>query len=63
MDWAQLNRFHLKTETESILRKVLFLNVNMTVSLDKDRTMDDVQKHNTVLTYHRHKLLDVINTV
>jgi hypothetical protein len=38
---AQLSRFHLKTETESSLRNVVFLN--------KNRTMDNVQKHNVCL--------------
>jgi hypothetical protein len=40
--WAQLSRCHLKTETESSLRNVLFL--------DKDRTMDIVHQHN-ICTY------------
>jgi hypothetical protein len=35
IDWAQLSMFHLETETESILRKDVFLI--------KGRTMDDVQ--------------------
>jgi hypothetical protein len=38
IDWAQQNRFHLKTETESSLRNVVFLN--------KNRTMDNIQKNN-----------------
>jgi hypothetical protein len=38
VNWAQLRRFYLKTETESSLRNVAFLN--------KNRTMDNVQKYN-----------------
>jgi hypothetical protein len=39
IDWDQLSMFHLKTETESSLRNVVcFIN--------KNSTMDDVQKHN-----------------
>jgi hypothetical protein len=38
IDWAQLSRFFLKTETESGLRNVMFRNINT--------TMDNVQKHN-----------------
>jgi hypothetical protein len=44
--WAQLSRFYLKTETGSSLRNTVFWNINRTVFLDKDRTMDNVQKHN-----------------
>jgi hypothetical protein len=36
-DWDELNRFHLKTETDSSLRKHCVLNINM--------RMDKVQKH------------------
>jgi hypothetical protein len=46
IDWAQLSSFYLKTETESSLRNVVFCNTNRTVFLDKDRTMDNFQKHN-----------------
>jgi hypothetical protein len=46
IDWAQLNRFHLKTETESSLRNVVFWKINRMVFLGKDRTMGNVQKHN-----------------
>jgi hypothetical protein len=59
IDWAQLNRFYLKTETESSLRNVLFRKIKRTVFLDKDRTMANVQKHNICSNYHRHKLLDL----
>jgi hypothetical protein len=44
IDWAKLSRFYLKTE--SSLRNVVFWKINRTVFLDKDRTMDSVQKHN-----------------
>jgi hypothetical protein len=46
IDWAQLSRFYLKTETEFSLRNVVFSNINIAVYLDKDRTMDNAQKHN-----------------
>jgi hypothetical protein len=46
INWAQLSRFYLKTETESSLRNVVFCNTNRTAFLDKGRTMDDVQKYN-----------------
>jgi hypothetical protein len=39
--------FYLKTEIEFSLRNVVFCNINRKVFLDKDRTMDNVQKHNT----------------
>jgi hypothetical protein len=45
-DWAQLSRFYLKTETESSLRNAVLCNINRAVLLDKDRTMDNVQKDN-----------------
>jgi hypothetical protein len=44
IDWAQLSRFYLKTETESSFRKVVFWKMNRMVFLDKDRTVDNVQK-------------------
>jgi hypothetical protein len=37
IDWAQLSRIHLKTKTESYLRKV--------VCFKKNRTMDNTQKY------------------
>jgi hypothetical protein len=46
IDWAHLSRLYLKTETESTLRNVVFWKINRTVFLDKERTMDNVQKHN-----------------
>jgi hypothetical protein len=33
-------------ETESSLQNVVFYNTNRTMFLDKNRTMDNVQKHN-----------------
>jgi hypothetical protein len=36
IDWAQLSRFYLKTETESSLRNVVFCNINRTVFLHKE---------------------------
>jgi hypothetical protein len=39
IDWAQLSRFHLKTETESSLWNVF----------NKNRTMDNVQKYNNCI--------------
>jgi hypothetical protein len=41
-----MSRFHLKMETESNLRNVMFWKINRTVFLDKGRKMDNVQKHN-----------------
>jgi hypothetical protein len=46
IDWAQLRKFYLKTETECSLRNVVFCNINRTLFLDKYRTMDNVLKHN-----------------
>jgi hypothetical protein len=46
IDWAQLSRFYLNTETESSLRNVVFWSTNRAVFLDKKRKMDNVQKHN-----------------
>jgi hypothetical protein len=45
IDWAQLSRFYLKTETESSLGNVVF-KYKQNGMLDKNRTMDNVQKHN-----------------
>jgi hypothetical protein len=53
IDWPQLSKFYLKTEKESNLRNVMFKNIKGTVFLDKDRTMDNVQKHNiSPIIYH-----------
>jgi hypothetical protein len=46
---TQLSRFHSKTEIESSLRNVVFLN--------KNRMMDNVQKHNI---YTIIQILDLI---
>jgi hypothetical protein len=40
IDWAQLSRFYLKTETIQSLKRVL----------NKNRMMDNVQKHNTCIS-------------
>jgi hypothetical protein len=45
IDWAQLSRCYLKTEIEPSLRNIVLCNINRAVFLDKDRTMDNVQKH------------------
>jgi hypothetical protein len=45
IDWAQLSRFYLKTETKFSLRNV-FCNRNRRVFLDKGRTIDNIQKYN-----------------
>jgi hypothetical protein len=45
IDSVQLSGFYLKMKTESSLWNV-FCNINRTVFFDKDRTMDNVQKHN-----------------
>jgi hypothetical protein len=42
IDWVQLSRFYLKTETESSLRNVV---------LNKNRAMDNVQKYNICIKY------------
>jgi hypothetical protein len=54
INWAQLSRFYLKTETETSLRNVVFCNINRTVFLD------NTQKQIILLTYYRHKILDLI---
>jgi hypothetical protein len=51
IDWAQLSRFYLKTETEFSLRNVV---------LNKNRTLTNVQKHiymkyQQLLLYSTHK--------
>jgi hypothetical protein len=54
INWAQLSRFHLKTETESSLRNVV---------LKKDRTW--IMSRNTifVLLCHCHKLSCLIDKI
>jgi hypothetical protein len=57
-----MSRFYLKTEIESSLRNVV-LKINMTVFLDKDRTTENVQKHNictNVPCHVMYKLSDLI---
>jgi hypothetical protein len=46
INWAQLSRFYLKTEAESSLQNVVFWKINRKMCLDKDRMVDNVQKHN-----------------
>jgi hypothetical protein len=57
VDWVQLSRFYLKTETESSLRNVVFWKISRTVFLDKDRTMDNVQQHNICAKMPEHKIV------
>jgi hypothetical protein len=45
IDWAQLSRFYLKTETIQAPKRCVLKNKHDGV-LDQDRTMDNVQKHN-----------------
>jgi hypothetical protein len=40
IDWTQLSRFYLKTETESSIRNTVFWNINRIVFTDKDRMMN-----------------------
>jgi hypothetical protein len=47
-EWVQLSRLSLKTETESSLRNVVFLN--------KNRTIDNAQNIIVVLMYHHHRM-------
>jgi 5'(3')-deoxyribonucleotidase len=56
IDWPQLSRFHLNTETESSLQNVVFCNINRTLLLDKDMMMD-VKKHNIELFFSLFVLL------
>jgi hypothetical protein len=62
IDWAQLSRFYLKTETESSLQIVVFCNIKRTVILDKDRTMDNVQKYNIYSNVPSSQILHLIYT-
>jgi hypothetical protein len=45
IDWAQLSRYYLKTETESSLRNIVFWDYKQECVLDENSTMDNVQKH------------------
>jgi hypothetical protein len=53
IDWAKLCKFYLKTEIESSFRNVVFLN--------KNRMIDNVQKHNickqSILRHEFSKLI------
>jgi hypothetical protein len=49
-DWTQLSTFHMKTETQSSLRNVL----------NKNRTMDNVQKHNNCINIASSQTLRLI---
>jgi hypothetical protein len=52
MDWVQLTRFYLNTETKSSFRNVVF----------KIKTRQWIMSRSTIfiLTYYRYKLLDLI---
>jgi hypothetical protein len=52
IDWAQLSRFHLKTETESSLRNVVGV-------LNTSRKTDNVQKHNICINVPSSQILDI----
>jgi hypothetical protein len=52
INWAQLSRFYLKTETECSLQNVVFLNIN--------RMMDMSRNIIFALMYYSHKLLDLM---
>jgi hypothetical protein len=41
-------------ETKFSLRNVVFCNINMTVFLDKDRMMDNVQKYNICILHTQY---------
>jgi hypothetical protein len=47
-------------DTKSSLRNIVLKNTQDVV-LDKDKTIDNVQKHNLSTMLHRHKLLDPIH--
>jgi hypothetical protein len=57
IDWAQLCRFYLKTETESSLRNAVLWKINRTVFFIKTRRWIMSRNVIFVLMYHRHKLL------
>jgi hypothetical protein len=50
-----MSRFYLKMEKQSSLRNVVFWKNIQDGSLDKDKTMDNVQKHNisTVIFHYQ----------
>jgi hypothetical protein len=47
-----MSRFNIKTEAESNFRNAVFLKINRTVFLHKDRKMDNVQKYNQFQKYY-----------
>jgi hypothetical protein len=55
VDWTQMSRFYLKTETESSLRNVVFCDINRTMNISRNTIV--------VLMYHRHKLLHLMNYI
>jgi hypothetical protein len=68
-DWTQLSRSYLKTETECSLRNTVFWKNKHDSVLDKDKTMDNVQKRNiftnvppsrTLRSYSSHSLNQLI---
>jgi hypothetical protein len=59
IDWAKLNRFDLKMETESSLRNVVFWKINRTVFLDEDRMMDNVPSSQTFRSYFHVDFIDL----
>jgi hypothetical protein len=59
IDWVQLSKFYLKTEAESSLRNVVWWKINRRVYLDKDRAMDNVQKHNICTNIPSSQILDL----
>jgi hypothetical protein len=46
IDWTQLSRFYRNTETKSSLQNIAFLNKEKERYLDKNRMMNNFQKHN-----------------
>jgi hypothetical protein len=58
IDWNQLSRSYLKTETESSLRNVMFWKVNRTTFHTKTRRWILFKNAIFVLMYRRHKPLD-----
>jgi hypothetical protein len=57
IDWTQLSRFYLKTETESSLRNVI-LNKKQDDVLNENTTMNMSRNVIFVLMCHRHKLFE-----
>jgi hypothetical protein len=59
IDWAQLCRFYLKTEIECSLRNVV-LNKKQDGVLNKNRTMDNVPKHNSCINVPSSQTFEVL---